>query len=47
MDVAAWDACRGGTISKPKKGSVCVCTSDGNPPPPPMEVDCPKTATKK
>jgi hypothetical protein len=46
MDDAVWDACRGGAISKRKDTGHCVCTSDGNPPPPPVEVECPKVAPK-
>lgn len=42
MDDATWDACRTGSISKSKDTGTCVCFHDGNPPPPPAEVVCPK-----
>lgn len=42
MDHAAWDQCNGGRILKAKDSGTCVCTRDGNPPPPPVEVTCPE-----
>ena len=42
MDDPAWDHCSGGTISKHLDTAACVCTRDGNPPPPPREVPCPQ-----
>jgi hypothetical protein len=42
MDDAAWDTCIGGTLYQNTDTKACVCTRDGNPPPPPFEVPCPK-----
>ena len=42
MNDPAWDQCQGGRILKSTESAMCVCTMDGNPPPPPREVDCPK-----
>lgn len=41
MDDPAWDRCETGRILRAATG-MCVCTRDGNPPPPPTEVPCPK-----
>jgi hypothetical protein len=41
MDSAAWDQCHGGMILRVRSSGMCVCTRDGNPPPPPHEVTCP------
>jgi len=41
MDSPVWDQCNGGTILGVRDAGVCVCTRDGNPPPPPREVSCP------
>jgi hypothetical protein len=41
MDSAAWDQCNGGRIFRANEVGMCVCTRDGNPPPPPREVACP------
>jgi hypothetical protein len=40
MDDAAWDHCYGGDIRLVDQR--CVCTVDGNPPPPPRDIPCPK-----
>ena len=42
MDDAAWDQCGVGTLYRITGTETCVCTRDGNPPPPPMEIACPK-----
>lgn len=41
MDDPAWDRCYGGNLYKHVDTGACVCTRDGNPPPPPIETDCP------
>jgi hypothetical protein len=41
MRAAAWSFCTGGTLSANPDGSECLCSLDGNPPPPPHLQDCP------
>ncbi|MBS0658921.1 MAG: hypothetical protein JSR82_11840 [Verrucomicrobia bacterium] len=41
MDDPAWDHCPG-VLHRRKGEAACICTMDGNPPPPPSEVPCPK-----
>ena len=42
-----WSQCYGGTLYADEEGKVCVCTEDGNPPPPPRYVHCPPEAAPK
>jgi hypothetical protein len=42
MDDPAWDACRGGSMVKNTETSSCMCVVEGNPPPSPWGVACPK-----
>jgi hypothetical protein len=44
LDDPAWDSCRGGQLysTSGDAGESCVCSQDGNPPPPPHLATCPK-----
>ncbi len=37
-----WNLCTRGTLSAKADHSECLCSHDGNPPPPPTLMDCPK-----
>ncbi len=38
----AWSKCDGGTLSATEDLSACLCSVDGNPPPPDWQAPCPK-----
>jgi len=37
-----WEACKGGTVRITDKGNACLCSMDGNPPPPDRLMKCPE-----
>ncbi len=42
MQDPAWDTCLNGDLARTEKGD-CFCERMGNPPPPPMKAECPKS----
>ena len=36
-----WEACPGGTVRITEAGDDCLCSQDGNPPPPSRAMVCP------
>ncbi len=41
----AWTQCFHGTMYADPKGEACICSVDGNPPPPPRWIHCPTDET--
>lgn len=41
MRAPHWSHCVGGTLRANEAGDTCLCSRDGNPPPPPHLQDCP------